>query len=153
MTPSRSRLLPLVAFVATATLAAACSSSTPAPSTAPRASAAPAAPAPPARPPEVTAAAIAEGDSLYAAGSCSRCHGPKGVGTPRAPSLVTGPWLQHKGGYAEIVATIANGVPRTAIKDTTHRFPMNPRGGPMNLTDPQVKSLAAYVWSISRDKR
>lgn len=153
MTPSRARLLSLVAFVATATLAAACSSSTPEPTVAPRAAAAPAAPAPPARPPEVTAAAIAEGDSLFAAGSCTRCHGAKGIGTARGPSLVTGPWLQHTGAYAEIVATIANGVPRAAIKDTTHRFPMNPRGGPMNLTDPQVKSVAAYVWSISREKR
>ncbi|MBK7594869.1 MAG: cytochrome c [Gemmatimonadetes bacterium] len=150
MSSTRSRLLPLIAFVATASLAAACSYGTTAPSTAPQASAAPAVPA---RPAEVTAAAIAEGDSLYAGGSCTRCHGAKGIGTPRGPSLVTGPWLQHSGSYAEIVGTITNGVPRAAIKDTTHRFPMNARGGPMNLTDPQVKSMAAYVWSISREKR
>lgn len=153
MTPLAPRPLPLVAFLATATLAAACASSTSAPSVAPRAAAAPAAPAAPARPAEVTATAIAEGDSLFAAGSCGRCHGAKGIGTARGPSLVTGPWLQHSGSYAEIVGTITNGVPRAAIKDTTHRFPMNPRGGPMNLTDPQVKSVAAYVWSISRGKR
>ena len=153
MSSTRSRLLPLIAFVATASLAAACSYGTTAPSAAPQASAAPAAPAPPTRPVEVTAAAIAEGDSLYAGGSCTRCHGAKGIGTPRGPSLVTGPWLQHGGGYAEIVGTITNGVPRASIKDTTHRFPMNARGGPMNLTDPQVKSMAAYVWSISREKR
>ena len=153
MPSTRSRLLPLVTFAATATLAAACSTAATTPSVAPQAAAAPAAPAPPARPAEATPAAIAEGDSLYASGSCTRCHGAKGLGTARGPSLVTGPWLQHRGSYAEIVTTITNGVPRAAIKDTTHRFPMNARGGPMNLTDPQVKSMAAYVWSISREKR
>jgi mono/diheme cytochrome c family protein len=152
MLQQRTRLLPPVAAAATVLLVAACSAATTQTAPAPSASAA-AAPAAPARPPEVTAAAIAEGDSLFAAGSCTRCHGAKGIGAARGPSLVAGPWLQHSGTYAEIVRTITDGVPRAAIKDTTHRFPMSARGGPMNLTDPQIKSLAAYVWSISRDKR
>ncbi len=42
------------------------------------------------------------------------------------------------------------GVPATAIKDSTHKFPMGARGGRMNLTDPQVKAVAAYVYSLSR---
>ena len=51
------------------------------------------------------------------------------------------------------MTTITNGVPRAALKDQTRRFPMNPRGGPMNLNDDQVKAVAAYVYSISRDKK
>jgi mono/diheme cytochrome c family protein len=111
------------------------------------------APAVPAVPAAVTAAAIATGDSIYHSGGCQRCHGQKGVGAQNGPSLVAGAWLHSTGKFDEIVATITNGVPRTAMKDQARRFPMNPRGGPMNLTDEQVKSVAAYVYSISRAKQ
>lgn len=107
----------------------------------------------PTMPAGVTAASIAMGDSIFASGGCQRCHGVKGVGAQNGPSLVAGPWLHSTGKYEEIVAQITNGVPRTALKDQTRRFPMNPRGGPMNLNDDQVKAVAAYVYSISRDKQ
>jgi mono/diheme cytochrome c family protein len=107
----------------------------------------------PPRPAAVTAANIALGDSLYHAGSCQRCHGQKGVGAQNGPSLVATPWLHSTGDFDAIVATITTGVPRANIKDATRRFQMNPRGGPMNLTDAQVQAVAAYVWSISRDKK
>jgi mono/diheme cytochrome c family protein len=110
------------------------------------------APAMPAVPAAVTAANIAIGDSIFHSGGCQRCHGQKGVGGQNGPSLVAGVWLHSTGKFDEIVATITNGVPRTALKDQTRRFPMNPRGGPMNLTDDQVKTVAAYVYSISRAK-
>lgn len=105
----------------------------------------------PAYPPGITAALVARGDSLFNNGSCVRCHGARGIGGQNGPSLVNGPWLHHRGTPDEIAATIATGVPRTALKDASRR-PMNPRGGPMNLTDEQVKAVAAYVWSISRAK-
>ncbi|MBK9550556.1 MAG: cytochrome c [Gemmatimonadetes bacterium] len=155
MPSTRSRLLPLVTFAATATFAAACSTAATTPSVAPQAAAAPAAPAPPARPAEVTPAAIAEGDSLYAAGSCTRCHGIKGIGTARGPSLVTGPWLQHTGSYAEIVTTITNGVPRgdqghhTPLPDECARWPDEPHrpagevDGGLCLVDFAGEALAA----------
>ena len=101
----------------------------------------------------VTTAMVALGDSLFNSGACQRCHGQKGVGGNNGPSLVAGPWLHHMGKYEEIVGTIITGVPRAELKDATRRFPMNPRGGPMNLTDDQVKTIAAYVWSISRNKK
>ncbi len=103
----------------------------------------------------VTPALIAIGDSLFNTNNapCQRCHGQKAVGGNNGPSLVTGPWVHSSGTYEQIVATITTGVPRASIKDVTRRFPMNPRGGPMNLTDDQVKAIAAYVWSISRDKK
>jgi mono/diheme cytochrome c family protein len=111
------------------------------------------APAVPTVPAAVTPAAIALGDSIYHSGGCQRCHGQKGVGAQNGPSLVAGAWLHSTGKFDEIVATITTGVPRTSIKDATRRFPMNPRGGPMNLTDAQVQSVAAYVYSISRAKQ
>ena len=75
-----------------------------------------------------------------------------GGGTPRGPSLLEGPWLQSRGTLDELVAIIIRGVPVAAIKDTSRQFPMNPRGGPMNLTDEHARAVAAYVWSISRRK-
>ncbi|MCC7002753.1 MAG: c-type cytochrome [Gemmatimonadaceae bacterium] len=107
----------------------------------------------PTMPAGVTPAMITLGDSLYNAGSCQRCHGQKGVGANNGPALVTGPWLHSKGTFEEIVTTITNGVPRASIKDAARRFPMNGRGGNMNLNDDQIKAVAAYVWSISRDKK
>lgn len=97
-------------------------------------------------------AAIARGDSLFNAGACQRCHGQKGVGAQNGPSLVSGPWLHVDGSQAQIAALIVNGVPREAITDSTRRFPMRARGGPMNLTDAQAQDIAAYVVSISRAK-
>lgn len=116
------------------------------------ASGAAAAPAAVRAPSPTELAAIARGDSLFNAGACQRCHGQKGVGAQNGPSLVSGPWLHADGTAASIAAVITNGVPREAIKDTTRRFPMRGRGGPMNLTDAQVQDLAAYVVSISRGK-
>lgn len=141
----RRSLKLLAAPVVAAVLFAACSGS----------SGAASAPAPsaPARPAAVTAANIALGDSLFNSGPCQRCHGQKGIGAQNGPSLVTGPWLHSAGTFDEIAATITNGVPRASIKDPARRFQMNPRGGPMNLTDAQVQAVAAYVWSISRDKK
>lgn len=109
-------------------------------------------PAVPSVPAAVTAANIAIGDSIFHSGGCQRCHGQQGVGAQNGPSLVAGVWLHSTGTFDELVATITAGVPRTALKDQTRRFPMNPRGGPMNLTDEQVKTVAAYVYSISRAK-
>ncbi len=113
-----------------------------------------AAPAPraPATPAGVTPQSIAMGDSIFHNGACQRCHGATAEGAQNGPSLVSGPWLHSTGKFEEIVATITNGVPRAQMKDQTRRFPMNPRGGPMNLNDDQVKALAAYIWSISRNK-
>ncbi len=101
---------------------------------------------------EMTPAVVALGDSLFNKGACWRCHAVGGLGTPRGPSLVAGPWIQSSGTFDEIVATIIRGVSADAIKDKSHTFAMNPRGGPMNLTDERARVVATYVWSISRKK-
>jgi mono/diheme cytochrome c family protein len=103
-----------------------------------------------ARPAAVTAANIALGDSLFNTGACQRCHGKGGVGAANAPALDGKAWLQLKtGSFDEIVAIITNGVAATDIKDPSHKFAMRARGGPMNLTDPQVQAVAAYVYTLS----
>ena len=102
-------------------------------------------------PPGVSTAMVAMGDSLFAAGSCQRCHGVAGVGGQNGPPLTTGPWLQADGSYDSIIGVITNGVPQEKLKDPARR-PMRARGGPMNLTDEQVRAAAAYVFSISRAK-
>ena len=104
----------------------------------------------PARPAEVTPANVALGDSLYNNGSCQRCHGKGGVGAQNGPRLDDNTWVQlPTGSYDEILRVIIEGVPRAAIKDTTRKNAMRPRGGPMNLDDAKAKAVAAYVWSIS----
>ncbi len=105
----------------------------------------------PARPAAVTAAAIATGDSLFNNGGCQRCHGKGGVGAANAPALDGKKWLQlSSGSYDEIVKIITDGVPAAAIKDPSHKFPMGARGGRQaNYTDEQIKSLAAYVYSLT----
>lgn len=136
----------LLAPLAALTLAACAQASGSAAATAP-------APGGPVMPALVTPANVAMGDSIFHSGGCQRCHGQKGVGAQNGPSLVAGPWLHSTGKYEEIVQTITTGVPRTALKDQSRRFPMNGRGGQMNLNDDQIKAVAAYVWTISRDKK
>jgi mono/diheme cytochrome c family protein len=102
------------------------------------------------RPALVTQANVALGDSLFNTGSCQRCHGKGGVGAANAPTLDGRKWLQlKKGSYDEIVKIITDGVPQSAIKNPAHKFAMRARGGPMNLTDPQVQAVAAYVWTLT----
>jgi mono/diheme cytochrome c family protein len=115
------------------------------------------APPAPALPPGVTTAMIAQGDSLFNNTNpqptpCARCHGPQGAGGQNGPSLTTGPWLQITGTVDDIAGVITTGVPRDKIKDPAHRNPMGARGGPMRLTDPQIRAIASYIWSISRAK-
>lgn len=60
-----------------------------------------------------TAESIALGGDLYAA-NCSRCHGPEGQGTPRAPSLNVKSFLTDTSDLA-MQQIITNGVPGTAM--------------------------------------
>ncbi|MES2178537.1 MAG: c-type cytochrome [Gemmatimonadota bacterium] len=144
------RFSPRVSLIAVAgVLATACSSaSSPAPASAPQPAAAPAASSTPALPAGVTLAMIAVGDSIYHKGSCQRCHGMEAKGGPRAPDLTDGTWSQITGTYAEIVQIVTTGVPKDKIKLATAQFAMNPRGG-SNLSDEQIKQVAAYVYSLS----
>ncbi|MEO7362104.1 MAG: c-type cytochrome [Gemmatimonadaceae bacterium] len=109
-----------------------------------------AAPAGPRLPAGVTLAMIPEGDSLFHARNCVRCHGQKAVGGANAPTLVKTAWDHGSGSYDDIVKTITSGVPKEQFKVPSRPNAMRPRGGSQPLlTDPQVNAIAAYVWSLN----
>jgi glucose/arabinose dehydrogenase/mono/diheme cytochrome c family protein len=91
---------------------------------------------------------VALGDRIYhgqvGGASCTGCHGSSGAGTPLGPDLTDKKWLWSDGSYAGIAKTITDGV----MQPKEYRSPMPPMGG-AQLTDDQVKALAAYVWSLS----
>jgi mono/diheme cytochrome c family protein len=90
---------------------------------------------------------IAQGDSIFhglvAGGTCTACHGQDAKGTAVAPDLTDQQWLNGDGSYAFIVKTVTTGVPQPK----QHPAPMPPKGG-AQLTDDQVKAVAAYVYSL-----
>ena len=96
----------------------------------------------------VTPAMIAVGDSIFRKGSCQRCHGMEAKGTVRGPDLTDGTWSQISGTFPEIVEIVTTGVAKAKIKMPGAPFEMKPRGG-SNLTDEQVRDVAAYVYTLS----
>ena len=92
----------------------------------------------------VTQAMVDEGQELFA-NPCVGCHGTGGAGSPSAPPLDDAQWLNISGAYPEIVQVIANGVA------SPKEYPgvMLPKGGRGDLTDAQVRALAAYVYALS----
>jgi mono/diheme cytochrome c family protein len=74
---------------------------------------------------------------LFAA-TCAACHGPEGAGTPLSPDMAfkNRKW-KHGSRPQDIVATITNGVPATAM------LPFKGR-----LTPAEINALAALVRSF-----
>ena len=97
----------------------------------------------------VTAASIAEGKTLFEAttSNCGRCHGVDAKGGTRGPNLSDSTWVQIDGSYPEIVRIITEGVPAAKIKGQ-YQNQMRAKGG-STLTDAQINSVAAYLWSLS----
>ncbi len=118
---------------------------TPAATTTPAAGgAAPAVTIPPNLPAGVTAAMINEGNQIFhGPGNCYTCHGMDAKGTSLAPDLTatTHIWVSD---YPSYVKLVTNGVPQPK----QHPAPMPAKGG-AQLTDDQVKAVAAYEWSLS----
>lgn len=139
-----SSLFVLLAF------GAACGGGGDAPATDAPAAAAPAAAAPAATtdmdlPDGVTAAMVAEGQTLFdGQGICFTCHMAGGVGGPLAPDLTDDEWINIDGSYESIVQNIMTGVPEP------QEYPglMLPKGGSA-ITDEQVRAVGAYVWTLS----
>jgi glucose/arabinose dehydrogenase/mono/diheme cytochrome c family protein len=88
------------------------------------------------------------GDRIYhgqvGGATCVGCHGAAGTGTTLGPNLTETQWLWGDGSYGTIVKTITAGVP----EPKKYRSPMPPMGG-AELTDDQVRAVAAYVWGLS----
>jgi mono/diheme cytochrome c family protein len=100
-------------------------------------------------PPGVTEQQVATGEELFrGTAQCHTCHGPDAQGTPLAPNLTEGPWINlDTGSLEEIEENIRTGVPQPV----EYPAPMPPMGG-AQLTDEQIDDVAAYVYSISRGK-
>jgi glucose/arabinose dehydrogenase/mono/diheme cytochrome c family protein len=91
---------------------------------------------------------VFEGEKIYrgqvGGAPCTGCHGENGAGTTLGPPLNANKWQWSDGSFAGITKTINDGVPQPK----NYRSPMPAKGG-AQLTDDQVKAVAAYVWSLS----
>jgi mono/diheme cytochrome c family protein len=112
------------------------------------AQAAPAAAASANLPVGVTADMVTAGEQVFNGRSCKNCHGMNGVGGPNGPNLTDQNWVHISGSYDEIVKLVTNGFTKAEQRETQYRFTMNPRGG-VQLSDAQIRNVAAYVWSLS----
>jgi mono/diheme cytochrome c family protein len=98
----------------------------------------------------VTQDMIGKGKAVFTgAGNCYACHGQNAQGMlgPNT-NLVNHTWLHSDGSYPAIIAYINKGVSKEESKSG---IPMPPKGG-SNISDDQVKQVAAYVWSLSAKK-
>jgi mono/diheme cytochrome c family protein len=90
---------------------------------------------------------VAQGQAIFdGRGGCFHCHGENGRGTFVAPPLNSGAHLHlQTGTYQEIIDLIRTGVSRPK------RYPTNmpPLGG-ASLTEGEVRSVAAYVFTLTR---
>jgi mono/diheme cytochrome c family protein len=94
---------------------------------------------------------VVEGDTLFHARSCKNCHGADAKGAKNGPDLTAGHFLHANGTYEDFIRIITNGLPKDSIKVASHPFAMAPRGGarPAPLTDTEIRSVAAYVYSLN----
>ena len=100
-----------------------------------------------AMPEGVTDAMVQEGQQIYAGvGICAVCHGPDAMGAI-GPNLTDAEWLLGDGEYEQLVDRILSGVTRAEATNPLGAT-MPPKGG-APITDAQVRSVAAYVWTLS----
>ncbi|SRR5690606_17905091 len=97
-------------------------------------------------PPGVTQEMVAQGQQIFGStGLCFTCHGPDAKGMPNlGPNLTDNQWLNVDGSYDAIVNVIQTGVAQPVEASS----PMPPMGG-AQLTEEQVRAVAAYVYAIS----
>jgi mono/diheme cytochrome c family protein len=103
-------------------------------------------PAPGTPPAGATAEMLASGQQTFG-GICMTCHGADAKGTQLAPNLTDSEWINVDGTYDAIINVVKTGVP------TPKQAPaaMPPMGG-AQLSDEQVRAVAAYVWSLGGGK-
>jgi glucose/arabinose dehydrogenase/cytochrome c5 len=98
-------------------------------------------------PPGSSAQQVALGARVFAGqvggATCSGCHGSDAKGSGIGADLTAGKWLWSDGSLAGIQQTIANGVPHPK----EHSGVMPPMGG-VQLSQDDLKAVAAYVWAL-----
>lgn len=92
----------------------------------------------------VTQEMVAAGQQVFTTQTCYTCHGMDGTGTPLAPNLTDSEWINTDGTLEGIEDIVRNGVPTPQ----QHPAAMPPMGG-AQLTDDQIRSVSAYVFSLS----
>lgn len=98
----------------------------------------------------MTIADIVRGDSLYhSKGTCFVCHGLEGEGRPAAGDALTVALNWAQADWKSIDSLIDNGIPQVLTRSPIQ---MPPRGGRSDLTEAEVRSVAAYVWAISQTR-
>jgi mono/diheme cytochrome c family protein len=85
-----------------------------------------------------------QGRSIFQGrGNCWTCHGREGRGTPLAPDLTAGVWLNTDGSVDSVRALIRTGVARPK----KYPAPMPAMGG-ARLSAEEIEALTAYVLSL-----
>ena len=98
------------------------------------------------RPATVTDSIIERGSMIFHdRGGCADCHGRRGEGSALGPALRDGEWRSGSGTYEGILETVIHGKPRSET-ETGEPMPMR---GVSELSDSDVRAVAAYVWYIS----
>jgi cbb3-type cytochrome c oxidase subunit III len=88
---------------------------------------------------------IAQGDKIFhGPGNCYACHGGNAEGLV-GPNLTDAEWIHSKGTLEDITNQVMHGVTKEESKSG---IVMPPKGGG-NLSDDDVKAVAAYVYSLS----
>lgn len=99
-------------------------------------------------PPGSSAEQVALGKKVFegevGGATCAGCHGADGIGSPVGAVLNTSSWLWSDGSLEGITKVIRTGVE----EPKQHAGAMPPMGG-VDLSDDNVKAVAAYVWSLS----
>jgi mono/diheme cytochrome c family protein len=102
----------------------------------------------PTLPPGMTVAMLQAGDSLFhGRAGCFGCHGIEGQGLPAAGDAVTVELDYVAYNWHSIDSLISAGIP-----DALTRSPiaMPARGTRGDLTDEEIRRVAAYIWAISQ---
>lgn len=98
-------------------------------------------------PPGASRSELELGAQVYAgrqgSAACTGCHGSDGRGSAQGPDLTSGHYLWGDGSPAAIEKVIRSGVPAPQ----RFREPMPAMGG-AELSEAQLRSLAAYVWAL-----
>jgi mono/diheme cytochrome c family protein len=96
----------------------------------------------------MTLETIQQGDAIYRGrGGCFTCHGPDGGGMPASGSGITAGLNFVPSEWGPLDSLIKAGIPEPATRTP---IAMPPRGAQSNLTDEEIRQVAAYVWAISQ---
>lgn len=98
----------------------------------------------PSRPPGVTDSTIALGQVLYdGRGMCRSCHGEEGRGTARGPALHGRIGGAGDPSFSALITQVVHGTPAHDSAGAAM-----PSRQITQLTYPEVRAVAAYVWSL-----